>query len=71
MPSSGKLRRVGLVTTEVFEEISASIIIPFVRSVRRLLVTANIIRISPILFTLMMEEIRPSETSAVITTTLA
>jgi hypothetical protein len=35
----------------------------FLRSVRRLLVTANVIPSSPILVTLMMEALRSSETS--------
>jgi hypothetical protein len=38
------------------------------RSVLRLLVTANV-RSSPILFTMMMEEMRPSETSVITRTT--
>jgi hypothetical protein len=36
----------------------------FLRSARRLLVTANVVRSSPILVTLMMEELCSSETSA-------
>jgi hypothetical protein len=35
----------------------------FLRSVRRLLVTANVVPSSPILVTLMMEALRSSETS--------
>jgi hypothetical protein len=35
-----------------------------IRSVRRLLVTANVVPSSPILITLMLEALRPSETSA-------
>jgi hypothetical protein len=35
----------------------------FLRSVRRLLVTASVVPSSPILVTLMMEELSPSETS--------
>jgi hypothetical protein len=34
----------------------------FLRSVRRLLVTANVVPSSPIIATLMMEALRPSET---------
>jgi hypothetical protein len=62
MPSSGMLRRVALVRTDVWEKLSASIIHVFLRSVRRLLVTANVPS-SPILVTLMMEALRSSETS--------
>jgi hypothetical protein len=46
-----------LVRTDVSEERSA-----FLRSVRRLLITANVLS-SPILVTLMMDAIRSSETS--------
>jgi hypothetical protein len=49
MASSGMLRRVALVRTDVSEELSASI------SVRRLLVTASVVPSSPILVTLMKE----------------
>jgi hypothetical protein len=54
------LRHVALVRTDVSEELSASIV--FLRSVRRLLVTANVPS-SPILVTLMMEALSYSETS--------
>jgi hypothetical protein len=47
MSSSGMLRRVALVTTDVSEE----------------LVAANVVPCSPILVTLMMEALRSSETS--------
>jgi hypothetical protein len=57
------LRRVALVRTDVSEECRASIIV-FLRNVRRLLVTANNVRSSQILVTLMMEGLRSSETSA-------
>jgi hypothetical protein len=67
MPSSRMLRRVALVRTEVWDECSASIItyyhIVFLRSIRRLLVTANAVTISPILVTLMLEELHSSESS--------
>jgi predicted hotdog family 3-hydroxylacyl-ACP dehydratase len=75
--SSGMLRRVALVRTDVSEEPSASFIrakrigelgttltltsnrrtldLIFLRSVRRLLVTASVVPSSPILLTLMME----------------
>jgi hypothetical protein len=74
MPFSGMLRRVALVRTDVSEERKASIIwvtrigelenlvAEFLRSVRRLLVTANAVPSSPILVTLMMEWLRSSET---------
>jgi hypothetical protein len=65
MASSGILRRVALVRTDVAEELSDSIIrvtrigelgtTLAVTSVRRLLVTANVVPSSPILVTLMME----------------
>jgi hypothetical protein len=82
MASSGMLRRVALVTTDVPEELSAPIIrvtriseqgttlavtsnrrIVFLRSMRRLLVTANVVLSSPILVILTMEALRSSETS--------
>jgi hypothetical protein len=67
MPFSGTLSRVVLVRTDVSEERSASIvrvtrIIVFLRSVRRLLVTANVPS-SPILVTLMMGALHSSEAS--------
>jgi hypothetical protein len=62
MVSSGLLRRVALVRTDVSEERIAKAI--FLRSVLRLLVTASVVPISPILVTLMMEAIHSSETSA-------
>jgi hypothetical protein len=83
MPSSGTLRRVALVRTDVSEEHSASFIrmtrigelgttlavtsnrctLVFLRSVRRLLVTASVVPSSPILVTLMKEALSSSETS--------
>jgi predicted hotdog family 3-hydroxylacyl-ACP dehydratase len=81
MASSGILRRVALVRTNVSEELSVSFIrvtrigeqgttlalisnrrTLLLRSVRRLLVTANIVPSWQILVTLMMEAIRSSET---------
>jgi hypothetical protein len=62
------LRRVAVVRTDVSEESSASIIrvtrideLVFLRSVRRLLVTANVPG-SPMFVTLMMEALHSSET---------
>jgi hypothetical protein len=81
MASSGMLRRGALVRTDVLEELSASIInvtricelgttFVFLRSVRRLLVTANLFPSSLILVTLMMEALSSSETSALTRVTL-
>jgi hypothetical protein len=53
MASSGMLHRVALVIADVSEELSAS-------SLRPLLVTAILVPSSPILVTLMMEELSPS-----------
>jgi hypothetical protein len=61
MVSSGTLRRVALVKTDVSEELSASFI--RVTSVRRLLVTASVVPSSPILVTLMKEALSSSKTS--------
>jgi hypothetical protein len=55
------LRRVALVRTDVSEEFSAHFI--FLRSLRRLLVTANVFPSSLILVTLMMKALSSSETS--------
>jgi hypothetical protein len=73
MVSSGMLRRVVLVRTDVSEEPSASFIrvtrirelgiMVFLCSVRPLLVTASIVPSSPILVTLMKEALGSSETS--------
>jgi hypothetical protein len=74
MLSSGMLRRVALVRTDVSEEMNASFIrvtrtgelgtpLVFLRSVRRLLVTASVVHSSPILVTLMKEALSCSETS--------
>jgi hypothetical protein len=71
MPSSVLLRRMALVTTAVSEERTASVFrvrrisdqVLFLRSVRRLLVTANAVPSSPILVTLKNKATRFSETS--------
>jgi hypothetical protein len=63
------LRRVVLVRTDVSEELSASFIrvtrigMIFLRSVRRLLVTASVVPSSPIIVTLKKEALNSSETS--------
>jgi hypothetical protein len=91
MASSGILRRVAFVRTDVSEELSASFIrvtrideigtaqavtgnrrtlrrntkdLAFLRSVRRLLVTASVVPSSPIISTLMKKVLSSSETSA-------
>jgi hypothetical protein len=85
MPSSGTLRRVALVRTDVSEELSASFIrvkrigklettlaephLVFLRSVHQLLVTASVVPSSPILVTLMMEGLSSTETSVLTTPT--
>jgi hypothetical protein len=63
MSSSEMIRRVVLLRTDVSVERSASImrVTVFLRSMRRLLVTANVLS-SPILVTLIMEALRSSET---------
>jgi hypothetical protein len=58
MPSSGMLRRVAFVRTDVSEELRTSF-----NSVRRLLVTASVVPSSPIPVTLMMEALSFFETS--------
>jgi hypothetical protein len=65
MPSSGMLRRVALVRTDVSEELSASVIsvTRIGEPGRTLLVTANVVPSSPNLVTLTMEALSSSETS--------
>jgi hypothetical protein len=63
------LCRVSLVRTDVSEEFSPSFLLVFLRSVRRLLDTASVVPSSPILVTLMKEELRPYETSVLTRTT--
>jgi hypothetical protein len=73
MPSSGMLRRLALVKTDVSEERSASIIkvtklgelgthVVFLRSVLRVLITANVSN-ALIIVTLIIEAIHSSKTS--------
>jgi hypothetical protein len=74
MASSGMLRRVALVRTDISEELSASIIrvttigelgttLGVTSNRHRLLVTPNVVPTSPILVTLMMGAIRSSDMS--------
>jgi hypothetical protein len=67
MPSSGMLRRVALVSTEVSQEPSALV---FLRRVHRFLVTVNVVRSSLIFVTLIIEELGSSETPFITRTTL-
>jgi hypothetical protein len=62
MSSSGILRRVALVRTDVSEELSAKCHLVFLRSVLRVLVTPSVVPSSPILVILMKEALRSSET---------
>jgi hypothetical protein len=69
MVSFGMLRRVALARTDVSEELSISFImvryhLVFLRSVRRLLVTASVVPSSPILVTVMKDALNSSETPA-------
>jgi hypothetical protein len=75
MASSGMLRSVALIKSDVSEELSAYFImvtrigelrtLAVTSNRRRLLVTANVVRSYPILVTLMKEELRSSERSVV------
>jgi hypothetical protein len=56
------LRSVALVSSDISEKPSASLIRVFIRSVRRWLVTANVVPSSLILVNLMMEALGSSET---------
>jgi hypothetical protein len=62
MPSSERLCRVALVRTDVSEELIASVILLFLPSVFRLLVTAIVVPSMQILVNLMTEAIRSSIT---------
>jgi hypothetical protein len=64
MPFSGMLRRVPLVRTDVSEELSATIIrVTRIGELGTLAVTSNFVPSSPILVTLMMGALSPSDTS--------
>jgi predicted hotdog family 3-hydroxylacyl-ACP dehydratase len=69
MASSVMIRRVDLVRTDISEELRRNTKV-FLRSVRRLLVTASIVPSSQILVTLMKEALRSSETSFLTRATL-
>jgi predicted hotdog family 3-hydroxylacyl-ACP dehydratase len=64
MEPSGMLHHVALVRTDISKELSASFIrLVFLRSMRRLLVTASVVPSSQILVTLMKEALSSSEMS--------
>jgi hypothetical protein len=64
MVSSGMLRRVAPVTTDVSEELSAFFIrVTRIGELGTMLVTASVVPSSPILVTLMKEALSSSETS--------
>jgi hypothetical protein len=69
MPSSGMLRRVAVVRTDVSKEHIASVIRVTIGRVLRLLATANVIPSLLIPVTLMMKAILSSETSILTRTT--
>jgi hypothetical protein len=62
MPFSGILRRVTLVRTDVSEKHGIFYFL-FIRSVRLLLIAANVVPSSPLLATQIMEALSSSETS--------
>jgi hypothetical protein len=63
MASSGMLRRMALLRSAVSEELDASFIRVFLRSLRRLLVRASVVPSSPILVTPLKEALSSSETA--------
>jgi hypothetical protein len=64
MVSSGMLRRVARVRTDVSEELNASFIrVTRIGELETTLVTASVVHSSPILVTLMKEALRSSESS--------
>jgi hypothetical protein len=70
MESSGMLRGVALVGTDVSEEFSASIIrLTRIRELGTALALTNIVPSSPILIALMMKALSSSETSVITGTT--
>jgi hypothetical protein len=83
MVSSGMIRRVALVRTDVLEELSASFtrvprlyelgttlaVTSNLRSARRLLITASVVPGSPTLVTLMKEALSSSKTLVLMTAT--
>jgi hypothetical protein len=71
MVSSGMLRRVALVSTDVSEELSASFIrVTSIGELGRTLAVTSIVPSSPILVTLMKETLSSSETSVLTRATL-
>jgi hypothetical protein len=60
MASSGMLRHVALLRTDISEELSALV---FLRSLRQLLLATSVVPSSPIFVTLMKEALSSSETS--------
>jgi hypothetical protein len=69
MASSGMLRHIALVRTDVSEEFSASFIRVTIGELRTTLVTATVVPSSPILVTLVKEALNYSETSVLIRAT--
>jgi phospholipid N-methyltransferase len=66
MAATGMLRRIALVITDVSEDISASFIrVTRIDELGTTLAVTSIVPSSPILVTLMKEELSPSETSVV------
>jgi hypothetical protein len=63
MASSGMLRRVAILRTDVSEELTSLVHLVFLRSVRRMLVRASVTPSSPIPVTLMKKALSSFETS--------